>query len=75
VEHKTDHPPNSLLASDLQVMADHDLSVKIWQDYPGLCAFHFQQITELVVECILGWDQKNQFCIHPKGSAFGILDA
>jgi hypothetical protein len=23
----------------------------------------------------LGWDQKNQFCIHPKGSAFGILDA
>jgi len=73
VEHKTDHPPNALLASDLQVTADHD-SMKIWQDYPRLCAFDFQQITQLVIKCILGWDQKNQIS-YPKGGAFGIRDA
>jgi hypothetical protein len=55
-------------------MADHNLSVKIRQDYPGLCAFDFQQITVLVIKGILGWDRKNQVS-YPKGGLFGILNA
>ena len=54
--------------------ADYNFSMKVQQDYPGLCVFDFQQITELFIEWILGWDQKNQIS-KPDGGTFGILDA
>jgi hypothetical protein len=41
---------------------------------PGLCAFDFQQITELVFTHILVWDEATQQS-KPEGGAFGILVA
>jgi hypothetical protein len=74
IEHESDNLPNSRSASDEEVKADHDMSVQLMQDYPGLCAFDFQQITELMIEHILGWDRKRQVS-YPTGGAFGVLDA
>jgi hypothetical protein len=42
------------------------------QEFPGLCAFDFQQITELLFAHILGWDEATQKS-KPGGGAFGIL--
>jgi hypothetical protein len=49
-EHKADHLPHIFSATDEQVTADYNFSVKVRQDYPRLCAFDFQQITELFIE-------------------------
>jgi hypothetical protein len=57
------------------VEADINMRVKLHQeDYPELCAFDFQQITELIIEHILGWSRINQV-LHPNGGAFGVLKA
>lgn len=44
------------------------------QNYPGLCAFDFDQLTRLIIDHVLGWDSKNQ-CSKPQGGAFGKLNA
>jgi hypothetical protein len=72
-EHKADRLPHIFSATDKQVMADYNFSVKVRQDYPASCTFDLQQIRELFLELILGWDKKNQIS-KPDGGAFGILD-
>ena len=54
--------------------ADYESSHRIRQEYPGLCAFDFYQITELLVYHILGWNESMQQP-RPEGGAFGVLDA
>ena len=56
IEHKSNNSPDPCSASEEEVEADIEMSVKLRQDFPGLCAFDFQQITELMIEHILGWD-------------------
>ena len=53
--------------------ADYESSHQIHQEYLGLCAFDFDQIMELLVHHILGWNQSTQ---QPRagGGAFGVLD-
>ena len=57
-----------------KIDADYESSHKIRQEYPGLCAFDYDQITELLIYHILGWDQTEQQP-KPGGGAFGVLDA
>ena len=40
--------------------ADYESSHRIHQEYPGLCMFDFDQIMELLVDHILGWNQSTQ---------------
>ena len=54
--------------------SDYEFSHRIRQKYPGLCAFDFYQITELLVYHILGWNESRQQP-RPEGGAFGVLDA
>jgi hypothetical protein len=69
---KCKDPPTCL--DDLAgIDADFEMSHKIRQEYPGLCAFDFQQITELLFAHIFGWDEANQKS-KPGGGAFGILE-
>jgi hypothetical protein len=56
VQNKADKAPNPMLASNEDIKADFDLSIERRQIYPGFCAFDFQQITELMIQYILGWD-------------------
>ena len=74
VKHECDDPPDSMTATDDEIKADFDLCIKLRQDYPGLCAFDFQQITELMIEHLFGWNRKEQVS-HANGGAFGVLDA
>jgi hypothetical protein len=68
-------PEPPTCSSDLAYIdADYEMSHKLQQEYPGLCAFDFQQITELIFEHILGWDQAKQKT-KLEGGAFRILDA
>ena len=70
---KCKHPPTCL--DDLaDINADFEMTQKLRQEYPGLCAFDFQQISELFFAHILGWDEETQQS-KPGGGAFGILDA
>ena len=70
---KCKDPPTCL--DDLAgIDADFEMSHKIRQEFPGLCAFDFQQITELLFAHILGWDEATQKS-KPGGGAFGILEA
>jgi hypothetical protein len=74
IEHKSNTSPDPCSTSDKEVEANINVSVKLRQDYPGLCAFDFQQITELLmIKHILRWDQINQVS-HPNGGAFGVLE-
>jgi hypothetical protein len=74
IEHESNKLPDARSASDEEVKADFDMSVQLRQDYPGLCAFDFQQITELMIKHILGWDRINQVS-YSNGGAFGVLEA
>jgi hypothetical protein len=74
VQHKCGDPPDPRIATDDEIKADYDLSVQLRQIYPGMCAFDFQQIIELMIEHILGWDRKNQVSYN-NGGAFGVLEA
>jgi hypothetical protein len=74
IEHKSNNSRDPCSASDEEEDANFEMSVKLHQDYPGLCAFDFQQITELMIKHILGWDRINQV-LHPNGGAFGVLEA
>ena len=66
-------PPKT--SDDLKdIDADFEMTHKMRQDFPGFCAFDFDQITALLIEHVLGWDQKKQQP-KPEGGAFGILDA
>ena len=55
------------------INADYESSHQTHQEYLGLCAFNFDQIMELLVHHILGWNQSAQ---QPRlgGGAFGVLD-
>jgi hypothetical protein len=74
VQHKCDNPPDPMTATHEELTADFDLSVQFRQHYPGMCAFDFQQITELMIEHILGWNRAEQVS-YEGGGAFGILEA
>ena len=74
VQHKCGDPPDPRIATDDEIKADYDLSVQLRQIYPGMCAFDFQQIIELMIEHILGWDRKNQVS-YDNGGAFSVLEA
>jgi hypothetical protein len=54
IEHKSNNSPDPRSASEEEVEANIEMSVKLCQDYPGLCAFDFQQIPELMIKHILG---------------------
>jgi len=54
--------------------ADFEMSQAMRQDFPGFCAFDFDQITALLIKHVLGWDQELQQS-KPEGGAFGILNA
>ena len=56
-----------------KIDADYESSHWICQEYPGLCAFDFYQITELLIYHILGWNESAQQP-RPEGGAFGVLD-
>ena len=51
------------------IYADYESSHQIRQEYPGLCMFDFDQIMELLVYHILGWNQSAQQP-RPEGGAF-----
>ena len=57
-----------------KIDANYECSHKIHREYLGLCAFSFDQIMELLVYHILGWDQSPQQP-RPGSGAFGVLDA
>jgi hypothetical protein len=56
------------------VRADIELSFKLRQDYPGLCALEFNEITNLIIDHVLGWDRENKTS-KEQGGAFGKLKA
>ena len=54
--------------------ADFEMTHQMRQEFPGLCAFNFDQITALLIEHVLGWNQDTQEP-KPEGGAFGVLNA
>ena len=74
VQQETNEAPDPMLASNEDIKADFDLSIERRQIYPGFCAFDFQQITELMIQYILGWDRKAQ-ASYDEGGVFGVLEA
>ena len=69
-DHK--NPPTCYDDCD-KIDADYKSSHRIHQEYLGLCAFDFYQITELLIYHILGWNESAQQP-RPEGGAFGVLD-
>ena len=74
VQQETNEAPDPMLASNEDIKADFDLSIERRQIYPGFCAFDFQQITELMIQYILGWDRKAQ-ASYDEGGVFSVLEA
>jgi hypothetical protein len=53
--HKMNNPPNvDSPAEDIE--ADLDITLNLQEKYPSLTVFDFQQITEMMIEHIIGWD-------------------
>ena len=73
VQHRSGEPP-TVAASDDLIEADIELSIRMRQEYPGLCAFEFQEVTDLLIEHVFGWDCKSKQS-KPNGGIFGKLDA
>ena len=67
-------PPPTLNDPEATIKADFEMAVDLRQKYPGLCAFDFQQITDLFIEHFLGWDKLEQKS-KPEGGAFGEVEA
>lgn len=70
--HQIYEPPNVDDPSDA-ITADFDMSIHVREQYPGLCAFDFNQITELLIEHILGWDAETH-ASKADGGMFGRLN-
>ena len=73
-KHQIDAVPDPMTSTNEEIKADYDLCIQLRQTYSGLCAFDFHQITELMIEYILGWNRQEQIS-HEGGGVFGELDA
>jgi hypothetical protein len=73
-QHKLAEVPDPMSASNKEIKADFDLSIQLRQIYPGLCAFDFHQIHEMMIEHILGWNRQ-EVVSHEGGGVFGVLEA
>ena len=65
--------PPSPNATPEELERDFDLCVDMRRKYPGLCAFDFEQVLDIIIEDVLGWDvdkRKSQ----TEGGAFGRLN-
>lgn len=54
--HKAVDPANM---TDQELKKFATLREKIRMEYPGICAFYFEQVLDIVIEQVLGWDQTN----------------
>ena len=70
-EHKN---PPTCYNDCANIDADYESSHQLHQEYPNLCVFDFNQIIELLIYHILGWNQSAQQP-RPEGGVFGVLDA
>jgi hypothetical protein len=73
-QHKLVEVPDPMSASNEEIKADFDLSIQLRQIYPGLCAFNFHQIHEMMIEHIFGWNRQ-EVVSHEGGGVLGVLEA
>ena len=63
-----------MTASQQQLLEQSNLSVNIRKQYPGFCAFDFEEKLDIVLEHLLGWDLDLEQS-KDGGGAFGGLEA
>ena len=56
------------------IKLDADIAREIREQYPGLCDFDFENILDLVIKHLIGWDESTGVA-NDTGGAFGVADA
>ncbi len=54
------HDLPSLKCSDQEWIADFQLKKDIRLNHPGACSLEFQNVMQIIMDCMLRWDSKNQ---------------
>jgi hypothetical protein len=54
------HDLPSLKCSDQECIADFQLQKHIRLNHPGACSLEFQDVMQIIMDCMLRWDSKKQ---------------
>ena len=65
------HDGSGISLTEADCTLDQELREKLRTEFPGLSAFDFESVIEIVIEKIIGWDSSSH-CATKKGGIFGI---